>query len=106
MKSILQKNKFCLNTAEPCCDEVEGTYYGTILVQISSVLVIRANLTNNYNEWTIFVLQGYRFMVFNATSNNISVITYIVVVSFIGEGNWSTRKKPPTCRKSLTNFIT
>ena len=26
----------------------------------------------------------------------------IVVVSFIGGGN---RRKPPTCRKSLTNFI-
>ena len=32
--------------------------------------------------------------------------TYIVAVSFIGGGNWSTRRKPPTCRKSLTNFIT
>ena len=27
----------------------------------------------------------------------------IVAVSFIGGGNWSTRRKPPTCRKSLTN---
>ena len=40
-------------------------------------------------------------MVFNATLNNISA-----VFSFIGGGNWWTRKKPPTCRKSLTNFIT
>ena len=31
---------------------------------------------------------------------------YIVAVSFIGGGNWSTRRKPPTCHKSLTNFIT
>ena len=30
----------------------------------------------------------------------------IVVVSFIGGGNRSTRRKPPTCRKSRTNFIT
>jgi len=29
-----------------------------------------------------------------------------VVVSFIGGGNRSTQRKPPTCRKSLTNFIT
>jgi len=29
-----------------------------------------------------------------------------VVVSFIGGGNRSTWRKPPTCRKSLTNFIT
>jgi len=32
--------------------------------------------------------------------------SYIVTVSFIGGGNWRTRRKPPTCRKSLTNFIT
>ena len=25
---------------------------------------------------------------------------------FIDGGNWSTRGKPPTCHKSLTNFIT
>jgi hypothetical protein len=24
--------------------------------------------------------------------------------SYIGGGNWSTRRKPPTCRKSLTNL--
>ena len=36
-----------------------------------------------------------RVMVFNATLNN------IVAVSFIGEGNWGTRRKLPTCRKSL-----
>ena len=28
-----------------------------------------------------------------------------MAVSFIGGGNQSTRKKPPTCRKSLTNLI-
>ena len=39
------------------------------------------------------------FMVFNAPFNNISV-------SFIGGENWSTRRKPLTCRKSLTNVIT
>jgi len=32
--------------------------------------------------------------------------SYIVAVSFIGGVNQSTRRKPPTCRKSLTNFIT
>jgi hypothetical protein len=29
-----------------------------------------------------------------------------MAVRFIGGGNWSTRRKPWTCRKSLTNFIT
>jgi hypothetical protein len=32
--------------------------------------------------------------------------TFIVSVGFIGGGNWRTRRKPPTCRKSLTNIIT
>jgi hypothetical protein len=32
--------------------------------------------------------------------------SYIVAVSFIDWGNRSTRRKPPTCGKWLTNFIT
>jgi hypothetical protein len=47
--------------------------------------------------------ERFRFMVFNATFNNISVI---VAVSFIGGGNRSTMRKPLTCCKLLTNFIT
>jgi len=39
-------------------------------------------------------------MVFNAT------YSYIMMVSFIGGRHQSTRRKQPTCRKSLTNFIT
>jgi hypothetical protein len=42
-------------------------------------------------------------MVFNATFNNISDISWLSVLLV---ENWSTRRKPPTCRKSLTNFIT
>jgi len=49
-------------------------------------------------------LVWFSFMVFNATFNNI--FSYIVAVSFIDGGNRSTRRKPPTFRKSLTNFIT
>ena len=37
---------------------------------------------------------------FNDTFKNISA------VRFIGGGNKSTWRKSPTCRKSLTNFIT
>ena len=43
-------------------------------------------------------------MVFNATFQK--YFSSIVAVSFIGGGNRSTRRKPPTCRRSLTNFIT
>jgi hypothetical protein len=31
--------------------------------------------------------------------------SYIVAVSFIGGGNRNTRRKPPICRQSLTNFL-
>jgi len=43
-------------------------------------------------------------MVFNTTFNNI--LSYTVVLSFIDGRNRSTRRNPPTYRKSLTNFIT
>jgi hypothetical protein len=42
-----------------------------------------------------------KVMVFNTAFNNVSV--NIVVISFIGGGN---RRKPPTCRKSMTIFMT
>ena len=45
-----------------------------------------------------------RVMVFNVHHFQ-QYISYIVAVSFIGGGNQSNRKKPPTRRKSLTNFI-
>jgi len=45
-----------------------------------------------------------RVMVFNSTFNK--YVSYIVVVIFIGGGNRSTWRKPPTCSKSLINFIT
>ena len=45
----------------------------------------------------------FGFPMLNATFNNISV-RCIVAVSFIGGGNQRPRRKPPTCRKSLTNL--
>jgi len=48
----------------------------------------------------ITTAQGFVcFMMFDATFNNISVISW---VSFIDGGNRSTQRKPPTCHKSLT----
>jgi hypothetical protein len=48
---------------------------------------------------------GYGLWCFNTTFNA-EYFSYINAVSFIGKGNQSTRRKPPTCRKLLTNFIT
>ena len=50
-----------------------------------------------------FYQVGVRDMAFNEFQQYFS---YIMVVSFISGGNWSTRRKPPACRKPLTNFIT
>ena len=69
---------------------------------------------SNCDKWDLLytsihsiITSMVRGMVFNATFNNISVISYIAVaVSFIDGGNRSTRRKSPTCRKSLTNLIT
>ena len=44
------------------------------------------------------VMFCFYLVVFSAIFNNISVTKYIVAVSFIGGGNRSTRRKPPTCR--------
>jgi hypothetical protein len=46
--------------------------------------------------------KGLWVMVFNATFQQ--YFSYIVAVNLIFGGNRSTRRKPPTCRKSLTNF--
>jgi hypothetical protein len=46
---------------------------------------------------------GVSVMVFNATFNNISVISWQSVL--FGGGNRSTERKQLTCCKSLTNFI-
>jgi hypothetical protein len=46
---------------------------------------------------------GVRVMVFNTTCNNIS---FYCGDHFFGGGNRGTQRKPLTCSKSLTNFIT
>jgi len=63
-------------------------------------LEVSMNLKNN------FKLKGWLidWLVFNATFNNISVISWRLVL--LVEETVKTRRKPPTCRKSLTNFFT
>jgi hypothetical protein len=43
-------------------------------------------------------------LVYGVLKNFQQYFSYIAVVNFIGGGNRRTRKKPPTCRKSLTNY--
>jgi hypothetical protein len=69
-------------------------YYWT--TQINKLLNCRTNI--EYKKICFCLV-----MMFNATFNNISAISWQSV--FIGGGNRSTCRKPLTCRKSLTNFI-
>jgi hypothetical protein len=60
------------------------------------------SLKENYQTEGLYEVPiglGVRVMVFNATSS------YIVAVSFISGGNWSTRRKTPSCCKSLTKYV-
>jgi hypothetical protein len=57
----------------------------------------------------MFDLKGKHEHVFLSILNKYIVqqyIRYIVANSFIGGGNRNTGRKPLTCHKSLTNFIT
>jgi hypothetical protein len=54
-------------------------------------------------ERQLILKEEQQHLVFNASQQNLS---YILVVSFIGGGNRSALRKPRTCRKSRTNFIT
>jgi hypothetical protein len=60
-------------------------------------------LVDLYSDTVTLTIQEVRVMVFNATFNNISVIS---CDGFIGGGKRSTQRKPPTSRKSLTNLFT
>jgi hypothetical protein len=53
---------------------------------------------------SIYLVWLFGFMVFNATFNNISVISWRSVL--LVEETGDTRGKPQTCHKSLTNFST
>ena len=83
-------------------------------------MTINAPIENIHRQWGIIMqkgthkaksiichggllIQGIRVIVFNAKYYQ-QYFSYIVAVGFIGEGNRSTRRKPPICHKSLTNW--
>ena len=49
-------------------------------------------------------MSGWFCLVYGVKRHFQQCFSYIVAVSFIGGGKRSTRRKPPTYRKSLTNF--
>ena len=66
-------------------------------------LAVRGRETNNFKEDTDCISR-WKGLVFNATFNNISVISWRSVLLVAETGEYL--EKPPTCRKSLTTFIT
>ena len=57
------------------------------------LILEKKNIQMHSNIWSVVNMPSYNE-------------TFIVAVSFIGGGSRSTRRKPPTCHKSLTSFIT
>jgi hypothetical protein len=75
-----------------------------VIVNIHTDMVVIVNIhTDMVVMWFLKGSMGYGYGVKRPFQQYFS---YIVVVSFIGGGNRSTRRKPQTCRKSLTNSIT
>jgi hypothetical protein len=64
------------------------------------IQVIIRYFTSNKNSVVIFS------HVFLIKQDHMILVLIIMAVSFIGGGNQSAQRKPQTCCKSLTNFIT
>jgi hypothetical protein len=75
-----------------------GLFTNGIMGEKYLINIVEKENPANQNSLFLFVHYRFRFsfMVFNATFNNISVISYIVAVSFIGGGNRSTLRNPPS----------
>ena len=83
--------------SETVCDK--GTTF--VRNRISDNIETNAKTLFNENETRLL-----RKIVYGVLRHFQQYFSYIVQGSFIGGRNQSTRRKPPTCRKSLTNFIT
>jgi len=62
--------------------------------------------TRNNHKTILFSCKEYFIVLKDFLIHTRKHFSYSAVGSFIGGGNRSTRRKPPTCRKSLTNSIT
>ena len=75
----------------------DGHYYYPAL---TDTIILPWRTLLSVKKWEILRFQG------NGAQPLSAIFQYIMAVSFIGAGDQSTWRKPPTCRKSLTNFIT
>ena len=70
-------------------------YLWPLVLPLLLLFLTRIQILEHFSRRVMIIL-------FNATFNNISVISWLLVLLV---GNRSTRRKPPTCRKSLTNLV-
>jgi hypothetical protein len=74
-----------------------------VKIYLTCTVKREAHISHNFEN-------GLEVVAFHGCNKNSLQETFfshaIVAVSFIGGGNRSTQWKPPTCRKSPTNFIT
>ena len=72
------------------------------------IIFSKPNVSSFKDEWTSGCTSKMCRLVYRVLRNFKQYVSYTVAViySFIGGGNQNTRRKPPICRKSLTNFFT
>ena len=83
--------------------------YSTNSSYLSYIVFFHYQQNQFKNGFTILEWVTYYALTDQYESNALMLIMCELtgfMVSFIGGGNRSTRRKPPTCRKSLTNLIT
>jgi len=95
---INRKDEKYVPTGMPTADINKHVIYHIGIPRIASNImeeILRICRLKRYLSYN-----GVKVIVFYAT------FSYIMAVSFIGGENRSTRRIPPSYRKSLTNFIT
>ena len=70
---------------------------------LGAIYVFKLFLTTSFQ---ICCAPWLRVRVYDLLRHYQQYFSYIVEVSFLGRVNLSTQRKPPICRKSLTNLIT
>jgi len=73
-------------------------------ISIRFIFVLRYTLFKFNFEFIKLIAHGW--WIYGVQHHFQQYVCYIVAISFIGGGNRRTQKKPQTCRKSLTKFIT
>ena len=76
------------------------------LIQFNKTFVFSYALLYKITSDTYLLVKQSYSKVYGVERHFVQYFSYIVAVSFIGGGNQSTRRRPPTYRMSLTHFIT